>query len=328
MPRVDPGRRQPATQSVIATGSTTEEASRPSGAPVVRFATTAIAALLLLVIVYLTFVQTEPGQRVENLGLEGAALRSDADRADSLGQLSLVRLVPFIAVMVLVVLAASMRRRSVLGLVVVGSMAAAVVLTELLKGLLPRPPLVEGPAWLLRNSFPSGTTAVAAAVAIAILLVSPGRLRWLAMPAAALLAAVIGQATQIAGWHRMSDGIGAVLLVVAVGAGALTVLAAAGYVQPSSRGRISPRVRGTVTAAGAVAILLGVLVLLIGLAFPVLQAPSGAIEAFLHTSFDLVGAGATMLIVVALGVVVEPFSLGQAADARPVVAESSPVRPS
>jgi hypothetical protein len=133
------------------------------------------------------------------------------------------------------------------------------------------------------------------------------------MPAAALLAAIIGQATQIAGWHRMSDAVGAVLLVTAFAAAALAVLAAAGYVQPSAGGRINRRVRAVVLAAGAASIIIGLVVLLIALAFPVLRAPSGASGAFLHTTFDLVGAGITILIVVALGIAIEPFSLGRSA---------------
>ncbi|MCI0583242.1 MAG: phosphatase PAP2 family protein [Chloroflexi bacterium] len=278
-----------------------------------RFAIAALLAIVLLVLVYAVFVQTEAGQRIENLGLEGAALRSAAERADSLGQLSLVRLVPFALAMVLIVLAASARRRSTLGLTVVGAMVTAVIANEVLKELLPRPALVQGPAWLLRNSFPSGTTAVATAVAVGLLLVSPGRLRWLAMPAAALLAAIIGQATQIAGWHRMSDAVGAVLLVTAFAAAALAGLAAAGFVRASGGGRINRRVRTAVVVAGAVSIIIGLLVLLIALAFPVLRAPTGASGAFLHTTFDLVGAGITILIVVSLGIAIEPFSLGRSA---------------
>lgn len=303
----------PARDAAASATSTLGGPPRRLAAPVARFAIAALLAIVLLVLVYAVFVQTEAGQRIENLGLEGAALRSAAERADSLGQLSLVRLVPFALAMVLIVLAASARRRSTLGLTVVGAMVTAVIANEVLKELLPRPALVQGPAWLLRNSFPSGTTAVATAVAVGLLLVSPGRLRWLAMPAAALLAAIIGQATQIAGWHRMSDAVGAVLLVTAFAAAALAGLAAAGFVRASGGGRINRRVRTAVVVAGAVSIIIGLLVLLIALAFPVLRAPTGASGAFLHTTFDLVGAGITILIVVSLGIAIEPFSLGRSA---------------
>lgn len=283
----------------------------PRRTPVVRFGIVAVIAAGLVWLVYAVFVLTEAGQRAENLALEGAALQTAGDRADSLGQLSQISLASLGLAMLFVVLVAWTRRRAILGIGVVAAMATAIALSEILKAMLARPALVEGPAWLLRNSFPSGSATVAACVGVAILFVSPGRIRWLALPVAGILAAIIGQATQIAGWHRMSDALGAVLLAIAVNAAMLAVLAAAGYVTESGGGRISRRVRWSVGLAGLATIVLGGAILLIAVVFPVLRAPSGASGAFLHTSLDLVGAGATIVAFVVIARLVEPFSLGE-----------------
>ena len=198
--------------------------------------------LALLAATYAAFVLTEPGQRLENLALEGSALRAEATRADSTFGLATISVVSFGIVIVAAALVALLRRRPALAVAVVVTMGGSAVLGSLLKDILPRPELVEGPAWLLRNSFPSGHATVAAAIGVGILMVSPGRLRWAALPVAAVGAAVIGQATQIAGWHRTSDAIGGTLLVLAVASASLAVLAAGGFVEPDPRGRVHPRI--------------------------------------------------------------------------------------
>ena len=171
-------------------------------------------------------------------------------------------------------------------------MGVAVVLSEVLKDVLPRPALVDGPAWILRTSFPSGSAAVAAAMAIGALLVAPDRLRWLVVPAGAIYAAVIAEAIQTTGWHRLSDTLGGVLLVLVVAAAGLAVVARAGLVQPSTHGRIDRRVRTGVLVAGTVAIGLGTIIPLAA-TFPLLASPDSGRRAFLQTAFPLVGSGLT-----------------------------------
>ena len=118
----------------------------------------------------------------------------------------------FAFAIVFLFLIAIARRRFALGLLVVVVMSGSAAAAELLKVILPRPELVTGPAWILRNSFPSGSATIAAAIGAGLLLVSPDRIRWAVLVIAAALPATIGQATQITGWHRMSDAIGGVLL--------------------------------------------------------------------------------------------------------------------
>ena len=291
-----------------------------------RFAGLAIGSGIAFWAIYGAFVLTEAGQRSENLALLGAVLRSEADREASLGRLSLISVVSFGIATLLVFLAATMRGRSRLGLLTVAVMAGSILAAEILKELLPRPGLVEGPKWILRNDFPSGTSTIAAGIGVAIILVSPDRLRWLALPVAALIAAFIGQATQVAGWHRMSGALGGAFLVIAIASSGLVILARAGFVGRSAHGRVSSRVRGLLLGLGSILILVGAVVLGIFVAFPLLRAPEGASSAFLHTTFDAVGAGMTVLVIVAFGATIEPFALG-VRDEGPDQPRRSPIPP-
>ena len=275
-----------------------------------RFIAVSLGAVALLVLTWAAFVGTGIGQRIENSALLGAEFRSSAERELGLERLSLISTTMFGIAVVVVFIVALARRRAALGGVVAGSMVVSVVAAEALKELLPRPELVTGPGWLLRNSFPSGTAAVAAAVAVGLLLVTPDRLRWIALPAGAIYAAAIGEATQATGWHRLSDVVGSVLLVVAVMSAGLVALAAGGLVQPGGRGRIDPRVRNTLTVLTLVALLLGVALLVMATIFPLLASTGGARRVFLQTAFPLFGAGFTVGALTAFGRFVEPFEVG------------------
>ena len=281
--------------------------------PTVRFAAAGVLALAAAVVVYWLFVGTAAGQRLENEALLASALRDETAFRASLERLSVISVASFAAALTLMIVVGAARNRLGLGLVVAASMALAVVAAEVLKEILPRPELVSGPSWILRNSFPSGHTAVAAAAAVGALLVAPDRIRWLVLPAAAGIAALAGQATQVTGWHRMSCALGAVLIVVGVAALGLTVVAKAGLVQPDVHGRINRRLTWALIVAGGLAIVAGILVFILGLVFPILRAPQGAQGAFSQTTLVALGIGLTVLIITAFGVLIEPYTLGRSA---------------
>jgi hypothetical protein len=286
-------------------------AHRLAASPAWRFGLAAVGSAVLVVTVYAAFVLTRAGQRLENIGLIGAQLRGAAVRAESLGYLAQMTVLTFALAILGLIAVAFVRRRPGLGVLVGAVMAGSVLLAEFLKGALPRPELVTGPVWILRNDFPSGTATVAAAIGIGALLVAPDRLRWVVLPIGAAFAAVIGQSTQVTGWHRMSGALGGVLLVISIASAALLLLAGIGLVQPTPRGRIHPTLRAAILVVPAGTLIISASALALLVAFPLLQVPTNADAAFLHTVFELLGFGFTVLAFVLFASVIEPFSLGR-----------------
>ncbi len=276
-----------------------------------RFASAGALALALFLATYLGFVGTDLGQTAENLAVRGAELRAESTRTASLDQLTRVSVVTLALAIVAAVGVGAVRRRPGLGVLAAAVMGSSVVLAEVLKAVLPRPMLVDGATWLMRNTFPSGTAAVAVAISVGAVLVAPDRIRWLALVLGALYAAVVVDAIQIAGWHRLSDAVGSVLLVIGVAAAGAATMARAGLVQPSISGRVDRRIRYIL--AGLAAALIAVSGLLLGLmvAFPILASPVGGLRAFLQASFPLLGAGLTILALVAFARLIEPYTLGR-----------------
>jgi len=272
--------------------------------------------LAAFIAVYVVAVLTEAGQRVENTALLGAAIRSEAERGQSADALSPVSLATFAFAVLLVTVAGFARRREGLGLLAGAVMVIAVVAAELLKDVLPRPAHIDGPIWLLRNSFPSGTVAVVAAMGVGALLVSPDRLRWAVLVVGSAALAIAAQSTQIAGWHRLSDAIGSGLLVAAVGAFGVSVLAVADLVADSALGRITWRVYAAILIVGGVLLALGTLLLVLLVVFPLLSSPEGGRRVFFQTAFPLFAAALTPLTLVLFARLLEGRTLGRRPTAQ------------
>jgi hypothetical protein len=288
-----------------------------SGRPAVAFGLTATVAFVGLVASWLILVGTAAGQRLENAALRGAEFRSEPERQAALDRLSQVTVTVFVLAILACFVVGQLRKRGWLATTVVVAMGSAAVLAELLKDVLARPPLVDGPVWILRNSFPSGSAVVATAVAVGLYLVAPDRLRWLALSAGVVGAAVISEAVQTSGWHRLSDTIGATCLTIAVLFGGLWALARAGRVHAGEHGHVDARVAGGLWLAASVVLTFGTIVLVLVALFPVLTTPVDARQALLQTAFPLIGTGWTIVAILAAARIVEPYTLGTAASARP-----------
>lgn len=184
------------------------------------------AAFSLVVGVYLLSAHTTRGQRAENalLGVRRDELRGGPTSATEL--LAGVSVWSLIAAITVVVLVALARGRPRLALGAGAVIATSILTTEVLKKLvLPRPPLdPDAPSWLLANIYPSGHTTIAMATAVAFVLVVPYRMRGPAALVGGFYAAGLAAATLEAGWHRTSDAVGAVFLVLAMALWACGVL--------------------------------------------------------------------------------------------------------
>ncbi|WBB67554.1 phosphatase PAP2 family protein [Micromonospora sp. WMMD812] len=177
----------------------------------VVFALVQAAAFLA---VWRVAVHTEVGQWVDTVALTGN--RIGQDRIDGpvdriLNAMSVVSLLAATAVIGFIAL---MRGRIALAITATLLIAGANVTTQLLKYGLSRPDFgIDQERLYAGNSLPSGHTAVAASVAVALVLVLPARVRVLGAFVGAGYAAIAGVATLSAGWHRPSDAVAAFLVV-------------------------------------------------------------------------------------------------------------------
>ena len=149
--------------------------------------------------------------------------------------------------MALVTAVAFLRGRPWLALVAAGSIAAAVIATELLKlVILERPDLIETTLNGGINSYPSGHTTVGMSVCFAAMLVVPARLRVGTALASGAIGAAFGVAVVAAGWHRPSDAIGSYLVCLS----AASAAAALAYRYLPDRGRPREAVRSGASEMG------------------------------------------------------------------------------
>lgn len=189
-----------------------------------------LAALLVAVVAaagigvtWRVFVGTEHGQAVDQSALDGAHIGQNRLWEVAEPVLDVVSVGFIAAAVVACAVIAFVRRRWGLALVAAGVLAGANVTTRVLKyWVLGRPDLGHGPDF---NTLPSGHTTAAASVAAAVLLVVPPRTRpWVAVLGAAYGAAT-GVSTLIGQWHRPSDVVAGLLVVLAWGALGCAVLA-------------------------------------------------------------------------------------------------------
>lgn len=177
------------------------------------------------------FVNTVTGQRLDDTALRGSVIGRGTLLEWVEPVLEIVS-VPFVvAVLGTAALIALMRRRWLLAVQVVILVGGANLTTQVLKYVVwDRPNLTET-AGAAQNSLPSGHTTVAASAAAALLLVVPSAAR----PGVAVLgagySALTGVSTMIGGWHRPSDVVASMTVVLAW-AGLATVCTALGPPEP------------------------------------------------------------------------------------------------
>lgn len=172
-----------------------------------------IVSLAAFVLLTWYFLFTVPGQNLDNLTMESLTARVAAIPEGLSAFPSLVSVPAVAAVSIVVGIIAILRRRPALAFRALSLVGAANLTTQILKALLERPDL--GVSLALDNSFPSGHTTFAASVAVALVLVAPKGFRSAASIFGWAWTSLIGTLVISLGWHRLSDVVGA-LLVVAV----------------------------------------------------------------------------------------------------------------
>jgi membrane-associated phospholipid phosphatase len=176
-----------------------------------------VGGLFGTVAVYAYFVRTAAGQRLDARLAPDHGLYA-ADRLLAAYDRNVV-IAEFLVLSAVFLLAAH-RRHLLRGLLSAAMPLAVVGAVNIAKFVLPRPAF--GAVASSHNSFPSGHVALAAATVIALCLVVPLAVRVFVGAVGAIAVAMVLVATIAAGWHRFSDGLGAVLIAIA--AGGLVVL--------------------------------------------------------------------------------------------------------
>jgi len=192
--------------------------------PRVRVGAQVTAAVVALVAAfgvwatYRVFVTTVPGQRLDELARDGALYGQDSLWQVAEPVLDVVS-VSFVVLGVGVAMAVALvRRRWVLALQVAVLVGGANLTTQVLKHqLLERPDLMPS-VWNTGNTLPSGHTTVAASVSVALLLATPRAWRPVVALAGAAYTGATGVSTLVGQWHRPSDVVAALLVVLAWGA--------------------------------------------------------------------------------------------------------------
>jgi membrane-associated phospholipid phosphatase len=178
----------------------------------------ALCCGLATVVLHRVFVGTTAGQAVDQAALEQAGALPALAHAGAGVLLSAFTLPVVLLAGVLPPAVALLRRHPWHALAAVGLLVGANATTQLLKVyVFDRPDLLSLGA---PNSLPSGHTTLAASIALGFAVVAAPA--WRVPTAACGLAAstVVGLATVVLGWHRLSDVVAA-LLVTAAWAGAM-----------------------------------------------------------------------------------------------------------
>jgi len=240
----------------VTSTTTTRRPERARAGVVTACVLTAVACMAGVLALWGVFVRTEKGQQVDAAAVEGAAygqteLWRVAERVLDVVSVSAIAVVLLVAVGIAV-----LRRRWELAVQVAVVMGGANLTTQVLKYAVLARPEHGIPIGSQANSLPSGHTTAAMSIAVVLLLVVPSRMRPLVAAVGAAYAAATGVSTLVGQWHRPSDVIAAVLVVLGWTAAtcAITALWPARLSEDALDGPPpTPRtLRGTLVALGSV----------------------------------------------------------------------------
>ncbi len=209
--------------------------------------------------VYQFFIRTSLGQTVDSAAMRGGDVSHPQVTEVLTRTLNATHLAALALVCVLAAAFGALRRRLDLSIAAAVLVVGSNLAVQQLKAHLQRPDL-DG--FAMPNSFPSGHTAAAASVAFVLVLVFPRALRGTVGLVGAAYVAVVAVATVWAEWHRPSDAVAALLIVLACGG--LAVFAVRLRRGSGTRPLQLPNklVMGVLAATGAVTAAAGLLGLL------------------------------------------------------------------
>lgn len=274
----DARRQMPATVPVSVQQGQRTPVRRSRVAPGLTALLVAIIAAVLLGATWWFFVETRDGQLLDRAALNGASYGQGALWRVAEQVLQVVSVTFIVLGLGAAMLIALVRRRWGLAVQVAILVIGANVTTQLLKyQVLERPDL--GVHTRMENSLPSGHTTVAGSVSMALVMVVPRRLRPLVAALGALYTGATGVSTLIGQWHRPSDVVAAVMVILLWTGLVCAVTPRTALDRPGKPGAISTAM--VATALGMIAAVSG------GFAFAVLRgAPVPGLNAAMAQSAD------------------------------------------
>ncbi|WP_231953931.1 phosphatase PAP2 family protein [Actinoplanes derwentensis] len=168
--------------------------------------------------VHRLFIGTSLGQIIDTEALRGGDFQHPQVSEVLTRTLDNTRFIILAGVCLLAAVFGALRRRMDLALAAGFLVVTANVVTQQLKAGLSRPLLDDFP---MPNSWPSGHATAAASAAFVLVLVFPRAMRGMVGLAGAGYVAIVSVATVWAEWHRPSDAIAALFIVLACGSLAL-----------------------------------------------------------------------------------------------------------
>jgi hypothetical protein len=186
----------------------------------------ALVCAVLLIGGYFVLVGTAWGHQIDDdaflarRAVSPKIIRLDYEILDRVNKAALL-----VAAIVLLVIATA-RRCSFVGVIAVAGFGCSVVGAEILKNVLPWRALVPKDFLLERgfqiNTYPSGHATIGTSLVLSLLLVSSSRWRPWSAVAGGAVSSAFATGVLFAGWHRPSDAIGALVwsgLCMSVAAG-------------------------------------------------------------------------------------------------------------
>lgn len=202
--------------------------------PFVRWWVMSGVAFTLFFVVYFLAVRTYLGQYLENSALWGSKNLPKPQVLESLDDLNTISVTSLAIAIVAVGLVGLFRRSFSVAVASAGTIVASVLTTELLKKVILHRPDIAAIGLVKandHNSYPSGHTTIGMAVVIGLFLVTAYRWRGPVMFFTLAWGLSIGAATITASWHRLSDTIGADLVVLFFGGLAAIWLSRRGLIE-------------------------------------------------------------------------------------------------
>lgn len=180
-----------------------------SGGSIARHLAAASISLAGFITTYVLAVRTLAGQTVEDAILSSAHFEYEQP---VLALVSVPNILLACGVLAVIGYAQGRTRETTAG---IATVAVSNLLTQVLKhSLLDRPALVAAG----ENTFPSGHMTAFASIAVMLIVVAPPRIRNGVSVASVTALAAVGALLLRSGWHRLSDVMGAVMLVTLISA--------------------------------------------------------------------------------------------------------------